>query len=250
MKVSPTTKKYISAGIVCAVVLVVAIVFSSGSRSSFVDCDKLFQENTSDTVLPVTCEVTMSEKGEKLQVTFTEKGDLAIARKNNTIFSLAALGDEDDAAGIEVLGYGENRTLAAEAVSFEDVTFDGFRDLVVRSSAGAYNFTYAYYAYNPAAKNFDPEPILEATNPTVDLASKTIESFSKGRGFADIYFLEIYRFEDGKYILIKSESQDIIGDFNAIPAIYERVISERREGKMIEVERKQLSEEDINTFAN
>ncbi|MEY2664756.1 MAG: hypothetical protein RIT04_564 [Candidatus Parcubacteria bacterium] len=152
-------------------------------------------------------------------------------------------------------------------MSLKDVTYDGYPDLAVRYSAGAYNFFYDYYAYDPKTHNFSPDPIVfdrlgmesdsvygdnnvDIVNPEIDPINKTITSHMLGRGMGDIYQRETYQLTGKKYVLIKSESQNIINetdyskdDVNT-PSTYRRITFERKNGVMATTSDVILNEED------
>lgn len=107
------------------------------------------------------------------------------------------------------------------------ITFDGYADLQVMTFAGAYNFGYDFYAYNPQTRTFGPKPILEdLVSPGIDLERKEISYFYKGRGLADMFFSGTYQFRDGAYLLTDTVEQDMVTGYDDPDPLYERVTSE------------------------
>ncbi len=136
-------------------------------------------------------------------------------------------------------------SLIPGSITFEDVTFDGYKDIVLLYSAGAYNFTYLYFAYDPYTESFESKPLLEATNPDFDREAKTITSYTKGRGIGDIFVTTTYAYEDGAYFPMREISQDFLGEWDTEKPSYAYIVRERQGGEMVEIERKELSYEEV-----
>ena len=212
-------------------------------------CDSLYEKSTNgDLPLPITCAQDIGKGESSIIVTVSvpnkdSLGALNISRNNQEIFSL---GGDVSENGVELVsGYGDQpRTLRPGSLHFEDVTFDGYKDLIVLVSAGAYNFTDDIYAYNPTTKTFDPESILSVTNESFHPEIRQVVSHFKGRGIGDIYTEETYEFRDKKYVLIKSVSQDIIS-FDNPERGYVRTTEELVNGKMVETKNEHFSLDEI-----
>ena len=61
-----------------------------------------------------------------------------------------------------------------DAVTLRDVTYDGYKDLVVLASM--YNFSHDYYPYDPKTGMYATSPLVAAANPTIDEKALTITS--------------------------------------------------------------------------
>jgi hypothetical protein len=163
--------------------------------------------------LPLTCDDEVIKDGKKIQFTFNRDGSFEAKADNSSVLKLPSFEDEnpldsDKSHYADILRWEEEGGLADNVFAFNDINFDGYKDITIRSNSGAYNFTFDYYVYNQSTGFFDKDPIVSAVNPVFDLNAKTITSHSLGRGVGDIYFDEVYHFEDGKYVLIKTENQN------------------------------------------
>lgn len=114
------------------------------------------------------------------------------------------------------------------------------------ASAGAYNFTYQYYAYDLTTGRYATRALLEATNPEVDTKTHTITDYFKGRGLGDLYTENTYHYENGRYVLVRQESQDFWDNENFEESSgYTHVVSVLRDGKMVEILREHLTHQDL-----
>ena len=190
----------------------------SGSNVAYVDSLGLD--------FPLTCDRVIRSGQAPLRFIIQADGTVLIGRDGQITFRVAS-----DETG--------ERLAWAEGIYLQDVTYDGYADLIFLNVAGAYNSSYDFYAYNPKTQTFDHERLLTATNYSFNDVARTITSYYKGRGVGDIYTAETYLFENGKYGLIKTVVQDIVSeaDANIENDIYERVTMERRNGRMVEIER-------------
>lgn len=187
--------------------------------------------------LPVTCSIEIGGGEEPAEASVDTDGTLVVTRGSAL---LAAITDA------ELLRYDdtEMQLLAPNTFSFQDITFDGRADLIVRMSTGAYNFTDAYYAYDPAAHAFNSQALLETTNGTIDPVARTIQSYARGRGIGDIYVMEDYRFENNAYVKFRVEVQDFYSTTDESEG-YVRTISELRDGSLREVSTTRLTTQEV-----
>ncbi len=105
-------------------------------------------------------------------------------------------------------------------ISKIDINFDGVQDVLVDLSMGAYNMGTDFYIQDPKTRTFafynltgrdmrdegDVFPGLGFVG--VDLETKTLSSYFKGRGLGDIFTNEQYRFTDGAWHMTSREFQD------------------------------------------
>ncbi len=101
-----------------------------------------------------------------------------------------------------------------------DINFDGVQDVRVDLSMGAYNMGTDFYIQDPKTRTFayynltgrdmgaegDIFPGLGFVG--VDLETKTLSSYFKGRGLGDIFTNEQYHFTDGAWHMTSREFQD------------------------------------------
>ncbi len=210
------------------------------------NCENFAMTNGLDTFyLPINCvqEIGNGESPVNLTIfastTNDNQGELHISRNGKDIFvtdgEFISFSDQ------------EKLSLTQGSFDFEDVTFDGYKDLVIQTAAGAYNFTHAYFAYNPKTKTFNTVPVVEATNESFDPIKKQMVSFFKGRGIGDIYTEETYEFRNGKYVLIMDFDQSTVdnGRDDNINPMYTQVTRKLIDGKMVEVEKKSISYKEL-----
>jgi len=166
--------------------------------------------------------------------------------RNNQVIATWEESGEEEGLTMDIFTYDTPAALNQyDTFYLEDVTFDGNLDLVLRTNAGAYNFTYAYFAYNPSTHVFDKIPLVEATNQGFDPKTKSIYSYSKGRGLGDYYIAETFTFEDGKYVLTEVVSQDIIDWEHEETSDYVRITKQRKNGELVEVKREVIPRSEI-----
>ena len=121
--------------------------------------------------------------------------------------------------------------------SLVDVTYDGFKDIETEAITGIYNSYYWYFAYDPKTHAFNcEEPFFSIVNPSINTKRREITGFYKGRAIGDIYTRETYRFENGTYVLVKEEGQDIISGYYDDAPTYRHTVKELRGGKMVVTE--------------
>ena len=215
------------------------------------DCNTalLSRDQDEKLALPFTCraEIGIGEKPVDITVigesTDVSSGVMRITRNGQEIFVLGTT----EKNMVDLLTYVNqpgDQSVRYGTFQLKDVTYDGYNDLVVLFSSGAYNFTDSYYAYDPGSHTFKEEPILTLTNGNVDLEAKTARSFYKGRGIGDIYTRQYYEFRDGKYVLVMTVSQDM-EDWKNEKSDYVRVTAELKNGKMVETERKNFTQDEI-----
>jgi hypothetical protein len=205
--------------------------------------------NATDISAPFTCTFTVGGGESPADATFYEKeGNAAIdiVRGGTMIFSAAANYEDQGTYGLSVVrNYSdEGPTVAWDAMQIQDVTYDGYGDLVLLSYSGAYNFTYVYFAYNPVTHMFEQEPLLEVTNPSVDEQEQTIMEYAKMRGVGDTYISNLFKFMSGKYVLIETIEQQMVDAYHEEKG-YVNIHSELKNGAMVETERTYLTYEEV-----
>lgn len=133
------------------------------------------------------------------------------------------------------------------SVVLQDVTYDGYQDLVLSPHTGAYQRGYWFYPYNPQAHTFSQDALFVGTEAYVDTDERTIQTFSKGRGLGDIYTASIYHFENGRYELVWEQTQEWEDAIS--PKIkeieeghYVRITKKRINGTMVEIQRTEFLE--------
>jgi len=190
--------------------------------------------------LPITCESPISPAGDPFQFAFDANGGLTVYHGKTVVCQLT----DDDT---DILDVNNASPFITEGVfKLQDVTYDGYKDIAIQSSQGAYNWTFDYYAYDPVKKSFDcGAPLLEAVNPTVDTRDQTITSNDLGRGLGDMYLINTYAFEHGAYVKVADESQDIVSDQDASPVEYEHIAHELKNGAWATTTDEILSETDL-----
>ncbi len=201
--------------------------------------------------LPITCDAAVSTGGELLHFTFTQEGDIEVRRGNNLIFDLTSHEKDSSMVPDILLRLGERGPFLdtiSNPITLADVTYDGYKDLAVKTSTGVYNFTYNYFAYDPAQGTFIKKSLFVnpadstsntasssyvfggITNPAIDLHNRTITSSSLGRGLGDIFYNETYHFQNGKYVLVKIENQDLTGGYDTATSTYLHTIRDFKNG--------------------
>ncbi len=105
-------------------------------------------------------------------------------------------------------------------ISKIDINFDGVQDVRVDLSMGAYNIgtdfyiqdsktrTFAYYNLTGRDMSAEGDIFPGLGFVGVDLETKTLSSYFKGRGVGDIFTNEQYRFTDGAWYMTSREFQD------------------------------------------
>lgn len=176
--------------------------------------------------LPYTCEVAL---GSNVYVTvrYNEDKTIEVVQDEAVLFTIA------DTEGL---------SMGMNPVTFDnDLNFDGYKDMEILTSAGAYNFSYDYYFYIPREPSFQAE-LTDIVNPQFDPVGKRILTHYKGRGIGDYYSDNTYELRDGHYVLIRTETQDILP---SNPSVYEYVVTELQNRKMVETVRKTLTCEEV-----
>lgn len=197
-----------------------------------------------DIPLPITC-VLPIHNDETAEFTFQADGGLLVQRGNETLLKLTY----DTGVGgthFSQLAYLNQPTLRPDGFILQDITFDGYADLQVMTFAGAYNFAYDFYTYNPQTRTFGPEPILkDVVNPGVDTERKEITYFHKGRGLADMFSSGTYEFRDGAYVLTHTVEQDMVSEYDNPNPLYERITSKLQNGEMVVVKKETLTAKEV-----
>ncbi len=225
-----------------------AIVLSTTGEESVTICNKLSKEENVDgqVILPITCTREIG-KEERADFTYKPDGSLIVSREGKTIFALEADNGEEGGNFVSLTN-GIGPFLWSGSLSLKDITFDGYSDLQVLVYAGAYNYSYSFYRYNPQTHTFDKEPLLkDVVNPDIDLKTKTISYFNKGRGLGDLHTFGTYRFENGRYILVHEENQDIApgSEFDSDDMKYIRTVRELQNGVMMVTKTETLTRKEV-----
>ncbi len=177
-------------------------------------CSKIIKgENTVEDLilLPITCTTAISpEKGE-IDLHFALDGSVRATFESKEIFST----DLDE--NMLSLPF-----LKAGVIKIADITYDGYEDIQILVSGGAYNYYYEFYRFNPEKFSFENTPFIDATNPRFDFNERSLMSLTLGRGLGDVFTKLLYVFRDNRYVPFEREIQTIIEDAN--PTQYERVI--------------------------
>jgi hypothetical protein len=223
--------------------------FSRTPAEEAAACDDLLNGNSdgSEILLPVRCPFDIGNGAGSAVLSIDATDTIRILQNDRLLFF--SPNDLDQSAStsnyINNIESGSGPFVEpGMALQLQDVTYDGYKDLAVLDSAGAYNFTYDYYAYDPKTGSYMGDPIVSATNPTVDTTARTITSQFLGRGIGDIYDDETYQFENGQYVLVREESQDFADqtsyDGNAG---YRRKVWALQNGKMVLTQNAFLSQQ-------
>jgi hypothetical protein len=174
--------------------------------------------------LPITCESPILPGGDSLQFAFDAYGSLTV-RDGQTI--VCRIGSDNT----DVLDSNAGPFLASDVFALQDVTYDGYKDIAIRSSAGAYNSTVDYYAYDPVKKAFDcSAPFFEAENPEINAKDRTITSEDLINATGAGYDQKAYQFEHGSYVEIAEETQYPISGTGANQPGYRHVVRELKDG--------------------
>lgn len=198
-----------------------------------------------DVVLPVNCFISLDDEEDPAVLYISKLGDLSIRRG---YVSLIYLKDssraKDYSHAVDAKEVGATY-LKPGAFAFEDINFDGYLDLAVRSSSGAYNEAYDYYLYNPKTKRFALRPLFkDMVNASFDSNGKTISTFNKGRGAGDVFASRVYEFRDGRYLLTKETAQDFVDPSDETKG-YIYIEKELKNGAMVMITQKKLSRESV-----
>ena len=204
-------------------------------------CKSLATQNLSENpVLPLTCKWSIG-KNVSAEFSFDSEGGLTVLDGKTLLFKVDSQhpnqwGDWED---VDLRSF-ESTQLERDSFDLRDVNFDGYNDIGIEVSASAYNFEYRYYTYDPVAGIYNHTPVLDVWNPTFYPNDRTVVSHLKSRGLDDTYEEQTYYYENPSYTVIRTESQSLNED-----GTYERVVNERKNGKMVEVERKSFPANDV-----
>jgi hypothetical protein len=111
-------------------------------------------------------------------------------------------------------------------IGTDDINFDGYRDLSFATSRGVANTYSDYWLFDPAKSEFvylGKYPVFK-----VDAQRRELSTYERGGDGGMIYTSERYAIENGKPVLMASETQEKTGQ----EGVYKRSVSERRAGKM------------------
>jgi len=199
-----------------------------------------------DIPLPITCTLPI-HKEQTAEFTFQADGGLLVQQGGRVLFKLAFDPENPIEGPVSELVLDLHKpTLRPDGFVLQDITFDGYADLQIMTVAGAYNFGYDFYAYNPQTRTFGPKPLLkDMVNPTIDIEQKQILYFSRGRGLSDTFFAGTYQFINGIYILVETVEQNMIGDYDDEDGLYERITSKLRNGEMVVIKKETLTAKEV-----
>lgn len=219
--------------------------------SSIHDCsmDKTFVS----VVLPYHCQETLSPAVGSVDITLNEDGSLVIMKGKETLITFLDSFTAPDTASFVINAKDflneetpqSKKTARPSSFIFEDINFDGAKDLIILSSSGAYNESFNYYLYDTKTKTFTKKPVLaDAMNSSFDAVTKTINTFNKGRGLGDIYIAETYTFNGEGYSLSKEITQEFV-DWKDEKKGYIYTEKELRNGKMVQTVQKKISQDEV-----
>jgi hypothetical protein len=216
--------------------------FSRSNAQTKALCDDIVQGNvTSNVFLPISCDIDIGHNT-IMTFNFQEDGSLQVLHGSRLVLSLKSPDyDFRDQFFDPILG--------TRGLSLQDVTYDGYLDLEWIEGMGAYQGTYGFIAYHPNTDLYDSAPFLELTNPEVGTSSRTITEYARGRAVGDEYTINTYHFQDGGYVLIKQESQNLVSDSyidTSTSTEYVHTISELQNGKMVVTKQEYLTSDQEN----
>jgi hypothetical protein len=118
----------------------------------------------------------------------------------------------------------------------EDINFDGYADIRLMRWWGATgNNAYHYWLFDPGKGRFVfNHELSDLTNPTPNYKTKRIRSHHVWGMAGNIYDDATHVFQNGRLVLIRAESQDLVKD----KKYFLRIINQRRNGKMVIVSKK------------
>lgn len=105
------------------------------------------------------------------------------------------------------IGLDINVSADTEIISFEDINFDGYLDLLVIEMTGAKNTPYLYWVYDPVLRIFEKHDELTASDPIVDVTQKRI--ISDWADGAALRGQSQFIWQDGKFYLIEESQTDL-----------------------------------------
>jgi hypothetical protein len=217
-------------------------------------CDRILNGNKSEIgvngLLPLSCTIPFGKENIATTFSFSPEGSVTISQNGNTLITFSNSEDRSDTDEYaEILSmFGQNGPFINDgAIELIDVTYDGYPDLKVLTSSGAYNFTYTYYIYNPKSQTFEASSVLtDVVNPDEDFTAKTIAYFNKGRGLGDLYESGVYTFIDGKYVLTHEETQDFAPNCeDRTTCDYIHIVKSLVHGTMVVIKKEKLTLEQL-----
>ena len=153
------------------------------------------------------CVFSIQENTKDGELEVTPQG-IILTRKDKEVLSLGC----DSESGFEDMSEQRDCSLIEGQLTFEDVTKDGYTDVKLKTSCGAYQCAYAYYLYDKQSDSYKKSEILtDVMEPTFQSETATIETYSKGRGIGDIFITETFSLQsDGAFLLTESCLQDMV----------------------------------------
>lgn len=140
------------------------------------------------------------------------------------------VGREDGTGAPQRIGISDGAT-SSQPVRLMDLNFDGYQDLSVLTMGGVHNESFDYYLFDPAASAFawfrDDNMLVP------DSARQVLEQRIHGSCCAGE--LRTFRWQEGELVLVRNEVWEPLPQD---PAKTLYVVSERRNGQMVEVSRR------------
>lgn len=190
--------------------------------------------------LPIICNINIGY-AVTASLEISTNGDITLSQNGNYIFDSTNDSDKGD-----IVYHNDGLFLDPQYISFlDDINFDGYRDIKLETTTGAYNYRYLYFVYNPKIGKYDEVSLLpELVNPEFDSISRTIHTNDKGRGINDVFTDDTYKFKNGEYLLVQTEIQDIV-DYEDPSKGYTNTVKELINGKIVQTSKKHLTEKEV-----
>jgi hypothetical protein len=111
-----------------------------------------------------------------------------------------------------------------DVVYFQDITNDGYIDMMIKTMCGAYQCVFDYYIYDVETNTYRKSDVLtNLVEPYFDSNNNTITTYAKGRGIGDIFTKDKYILQSGAtYRLVESCSQEVL-DYRSSYSDYEYI---------------------------
>jgi hypothetical protein len=111
-------------------------------------------------------------------------------------------------------GYNAYLSEPENAVTFQDINFDGYTDLMYVCNVGnqGVNQDYAIWLFNKHLKRFEYSKEFSETigcNPIIDATAQSITTSGLAGCLGDCYSTEVYEVQNNHLILVDEESQEL-----------------------------------------
>lgn len=123
-------------------------------------------------------------------------------------------------------------------LSVEDVDFDGYGDLAFLAESAQANSWSDYWRFDPGSRRFLPLgrfPTLER-----DTAARVLSSYQRGGHGGRLFTASRYGWSGGRLVEVRREAQE----WDDAAGRYVHVVSELRDGRLVETGRTPLAEEE------